>query len=196
VLLALALAAVSMVLPSCAWDGHFTLFGYTTRPNYDRGIKTVRVPIFENATIWRGLEFDLTQAVIREIELRTPYKVVSAECNADTELKGKIISFNKLLLNRNQLNEVREAETTLAVELSWRDLRSGEVLSAPRPKEPGYPFPPPPAPGEPPPPPPPPVLVQSVATFIPEVGESITTAQKRNVDRLAVSIVSMMETPW
>lgn len=196
---ALPAAAVALVLPSCEWDGHFTVLGYTTRPNYDRGIKTVRVPIFENATIWRGLEYDLTQAVIREIELRTPYKVVSADCNADTELRGKVVSFNKLIVNRNQLNEVREAETTLGVEVIWRDLRSGEILSAPKQKEPGYPFPPPPppyVPGSPLPPHTPPVLVQSVATFIPELGESITTAQKRNVDRLAINIVSMMETPW
>ena len=46
------------------------------------------------------------------------------------------------------------------------------------------------------PPPRPPVLVQSIGGFIPELGESLTTAQKRNVDRLAVQIVSMMEKPW
>ncbi|HXG10304.1 MAG TPA: LptE family protein [Gemmataceae bacterium] len=194
VLLGALLAAGALALPACEWDGHFTILGYTTRPNYDPCIRTVRVPIFENLTVWRGLEFDLTQAVIREIELRTPYKVVSAESAADTELTGRIISFNKLLLNRNQFNEVREAETTLAVEVSWKDLRTGEYLSRPRPRPPapGMPAPPPPPPGE----QPPPVLVQSIATFIPELGESITTAQKRNVDRLAVQIVSMMELPW
>ena len=38
--------AVALV-PGCAsWDGHFCLFGYTTRPLYDLGIRTVRVPIF------------------------------------------------------------------------------------------------------------------------------------------------------
>jgi hypothetical protein len=39
-------------------------------------------------------------------------------------------------------------------------------------------------------------VVQSVASFIPELGESITTAEKKNVDRLAIQIVSMMESPW
>jgi hypothetical protein len=43
---------------------------------------------------------------------------------------------------------------------------------------------------------PPPVLVQSIASFIPELGESITTAQQKNVNRLAIQIVSMMESPW
>src|SRR5262249_60569597 len=52
--------------------------------------------------------------------------------------------------------------------------------------------------GDPPPPPPlppPPVLI-STADFVPELGESITPARQKNVNRLAVQIVSMMEKPW
>ena len=64
------LAAGACLLPACGWDGHVCLLGYTTRPNYDLGIRTVRVPIFKNYTLWRGLEFDLTRAVIREIEAK------------------------------------------------------------------------------------------------------------------------------
>jgi hypothetical protein len=192
------LTVLVLLLPSCDWDGHFTILNYTTRPNYDTSIHTVRVPIFENVTLRRGLEFDLTRAVIREIEAKSPYKVVSAGCAADTELKGRIVTLNKNLLNRNQLNEVLEAETILSVEIVWRDLRTGEILSRPRLGRPGDPLPPPPtlAPGAPPPPPPPPVLVQSVGGFIPELGGSLTTAEKQNVDRLAIQIVSMMEIPW
>lgn len=194
--LAGALAALVLTLPSCQWDGHFTIpvVNYTTRPNYDCNIRTVRVPIFENLTVWRGLEFELTRAVVREIEQRTPYKVVSAEDAADTELSGRIINYQKLLVNRTQLNEIREAETLLSVELVWRDLRTGEVLSQPR-RDPNLPPLPPPEPGAPK-PPVPPVLVQSIANFIPELGESITTARQRNVNRLAVQVVSMMEIPW
>ena len=211
-----------LLLPACGQDRNFTILGYTTRPNYDTSIRTVRVPIFKNNTLRRGLEFDLTRAVVREIELKTPYKVVSANCDADTELTGTIFSYNKNILNRNQLNEVREAETTLAVELVWKDLRTGEILTRPRRGEttPAAPFLPAPGmlpgqeaqpgvpqqaagagaalPGAPilPGAPPPPVLVQSVAGFIPEVGESLATAYQRNVNRLALQIVSMMEKPW
>src|SRR5262249_39832869 len=176
--------------PACGWDGHFCLLGYTTRPNYDPSIHTVRVPIFQNATYWKGLEFDLTKAVIREIETKTPFKVVT--CGpADTELQGKIINFNKMNLTFNQNNEVREVQTTLGVELVGRDPRpghTGDILSQQ----------PPTKPGEPTPTPAPeikvtPVLVQSEATFIPEVCPSITTSKQRNIDRLAVQNVSRME---
>jgi hypothetical protein len=187
------LALFALLLPSCGWDGHFTVLGYTTRPNYDTAIHTVRVPIFKNTSFRRGLEFELTQAVVREIEAKTPFKVVSASCPADTELTGTIVSLNKNVINRNQLNEVRDAETILAVEIIWKDLRTGEILSKPKPKPgPDGSLPPPPPPGT-----PPPVLtVQSTGRFIPELGQSLTTAEKENVDRLAVQIVSMMEIPW
>src|SRR5262249_31134722 len=156
--------------------------------------------IFKNLTLYRGLEFQLTQAVVREIEEKTPFKVVNGDCAADTELTGTIISFNQNILNRNQLNEKREIETTSGVEVTWTDLRTGAILSRPGGAGPAAPLPPPPPqtlpPGAPPPPPLPPVLIQSIAGYIPELGESITSAQKKNTDRLAVQIISMMEVPW
>jgi hypothetical protein len=190
------LLAAACVLPSCTSDGQISILGYTSRPNYDPTIKTVFVPIFKNFTFRRGMEFDLTRAVIREIEAKTPFKVVSCEVGADTVLTGTIVSFNKNLANINPLNEVREAETLLTVQIAWVDNRPatrGDILSLPRP--PGAPPIVPIPPGVPL-PPPPPAVVQSLASFIPELGESLTTAEQKNVNRLAVQIVSLMEKPW
>jgi hypothetical protein len=148
------------------------------------------VPIFKNNTFVRGLEFDLTRAVIREIGARTPFQVVSADCPADTELTGTITALTKVAVNRTQLNEIREGQTTLAVEIIWRDLRTGEVLSQPRAKsDPDNPAPPPEGP-------PKPLLIQSLGDYIPELGGSTTTALQQNVNRLATQIVSKMEIPW
>jgi hypothetical protein len=239
-------------MPACESGGHFTILGYSTRPNYDPQYKTIRVNIFKNPTFWAvvpvpGLEMQLTEAIVREIEEKTPYKVV--QCDADTELTGSIKAFTKAILGYNQLFEVREAETTLLAEVLWRDVKTGKILTmmgrrpgqampddalaappalsagpqgpilapiASTPTSPltmpapttlpdaatalaaqGQPL----APGSPIPPgvAPPPwayQLVRSVANFRPELGESISTAQKRNVDRMAVQIVSMMESPW
>lgn len=189
------IAACSLLTTACISNGHLSLLGYTTAPNYDPCIRTVHVPIFKNRTFWRGLEFQLTEAVIREIHAKTPFRVVSCEEEADTVLTGTIVNFQKGLLSRNQYNEVREAETTLAVELVWLDRRNGEVLTQPR-LDPGLaPLPPPGAPVLPP-PPPPPVLVTATGHFIPELGGSITSAQKETVDRLAGQIVNQMEKPW
>jgi hypothetical protein len=40
------------------------------------------------------------------------------------------------------------------------------------------------------------VQVQALTTFIPEIGSSLSTAEKEMVDKVAVQIVSMMEKPW
>jgi hypothetical protein len=126
----LAVAAVVLALPACE-GGHFCLLGYSSKPNYNRDIHTIYVPIFKNRTFRRGLEFDLTRVVVREIEQKTPYKVVS-DCNcADTELIGTIISAQKTIVNLNPENEVRESEFTVGVEIIWRDRRTGEILSKP-----------------------------------------------------------------
>jgi hypothetical protein len=237
-----SLLACTLLLPACAsWDGHLDLLGYTTRPNYDCSIRTVRVPIFKNRTYMTvtpvvGMEMDLTRAVIRQIEMITPYKV--ADQGADTELRCTIIGFTKTPLNYNQFNTPREYETTLIVDLIWRDLRTGKILSR-APRRPGQPrdadlrqpvlatpdsiLPP----GSKPVPiggvptlprsdiaaagqgddeeiiidpatrkPPIPVSVRSVAHFRIELGETLTTAEQKNYDRLAQQIVSAMEKAW
>jgi hypothetical protein len=213
----------ALLLPACH-DGHLNVLGYTTKPNYDTSIKTVRVNIFENHTAYRNLEIELQQALVREIQKETNYKIVGLDCSADSEISGLIRGYDKNIFNRTQQNETREAETVLTVELVWKDLRSGEILSSPArgvtnppvvpPIMPGVgmasamPLPPstpvapadtlpPPTPVPPcPPAPPPPVVIQSRASILPELGISNAAARQKNVDSLAVQIVSMMEEPW
>jgi hypothetical protein len=184
--------------------GHVQLLGYSTQPEYDECIRTVYVPIFQNRTMRRGLEFEVTRAVIREIEAKTPYKVVSNPDQADTELCGTIVSVTKNMLNRNQLNEVREAEMVLGAEVVWKNLRTGESLSQPKSTQ-EQPHVAPTlgdvggtldaavsaAPG-----PPTPHLVTARGGFIPELGGSITTGYQELANRLAIQIVSMMEKTW
>jgi hypothetical protein len=215
----LTCAAALLALPACESDRLYSIFGYQAGQAalYDCSIHTVHVPIFQNRTFVRGIEFDLTRAVVREIELKTPYKVVGADHDADAELTGVIIGFTKGTLNVNPLNEVREQETNLIAEVTWRNLRTGECLSdvarrpngVPGPPLPllpgatpvllgpdgkpllgldGKPLPASPGGGK--------IVITSLGDFIPEIGQSLTTAQQQNVNRMAVQIVSMMEKPW
>ncbi len=215
-----ACAALALLLPACQNDGHFSLLGYSTRPNYRTDIRTVRVKIFNNKTHRTGLEFELTSALVRAIEKTTPYKVVNGDCAADTELSGTITAFTKGILNINNVNEQRDIETNLIVEFSWRDLRTGEYLSKParRPGEvvevpaptgpigplplegvPGAPAPtvlttpilPGVAPG-----PGNSIIVTSTTHYVPELGQSLATAMQENVNRLARQICELMEKPW
>jgi hypothetical protein len=211
-------AIVALSLPACARDAHFDLLGYTVGSLHDTRYRTIYVPIFENQAFQsgplRGLEYNLTEAVQREIEKSTPYKVVSSRERADTELLGTIIATPKQILNRNQLNEIREGQMVLYVQLIWRDVRTGEILSKQSPTEgmnsdpaPDITPPaalgavaPPPVPLRPgqamPPLPPGAVVVTATGRFLPELGESMTTALNRASKLLAVRIVSLMEKPW
>ncbi|HEY8505380.1 MAG TPA: LPS assembly lipoprotein LptE, partial [Gemmataceae bacterium] len=91
--------AVLGLCAGCTSDGHFSVLGYSTKPLYDEDIRTVYVPIFQNRVFqtgpYRGLEFQLTRALIREIEANTPFKVVSDPCRADTELLGTVLTLTK-----------------------------------------------------------------------------------------------------
>jgi hypothetical protein len=187
---------------------HFNLLGYSTAPNYDPGIRTVYVPIFETrvleTTPYRGVEFTLTRAVVDAIESKTPMKVVSDASGADTELQGTVVRLTKQLVNRTPFNEARELAHFLAVEVVWHDLRpghEGRILTNPKRREGAagpmeVPFdltvaPLPPRPDR-----PVPVLLTSVGRAVPELGESNTTGLQMAINRMAVQIVSAMEEGW
>ena len=108
------------------------MLGYSSAPVFDKHYKTIRVPIFKNMISGeRGMEFDLTQALVAEIQKRTPYRVV--QCDADLELSGKIMSVLKQVNLPSPENTVRSANITLTVEVVLKDLRTGKILSqAPR----------------------------------------------------------------
>jgi len=208
-------AVVALAAVIGCQGGPPTILGYRLggAALYDTNIKTVYVPVSYNrafqTTPNRGIEVDVTRAVVREIGAKTPFKVVSDPAAADTELLMNVVDISKTILNRNQQNLTREAEVVVTVDVLWRDLRDGTILSAPRKgRTPGngQPLPPdqiqpfdpnvdlPPAPA----PPQPALPIRLVANgrMIPELGESYTTAQQKAIDLMATQIVSMMEKPW
>ena len=65
--------------------------GYSTKSLYNKNYHTVAVPIFENKTFRREWEFRLTEAIAKNIEYRTPYKVAKQD-KADTVLTGEVSS--------------------------------------------------------------------------------------------------------
>jgi hypothetical protein len=193
----IAVLAAALATAGCTGTGQFSILGYTTQPNYDPAIHTVYVPIAQNSTYRRGLEFDLTQAVIREINSKTTFRTVSCREGADTELNLKVMTWRKNLIIATPTNQNRQAEIGLGIEVVWKDLRPdriGEILSNPKStlaQEPPLPGQPPPPTGK-----PLPVLLLPVATFEPELGGSNATAEKQAIDRVAVQIVYMMEKGW
>ena len=68
-------ASLLATVTGCSTGGSGYTWGSTFRPS----IRTVAVPAFQTKSFSRGDEVKLTQALVAQIESRTPYKVVPAE---------------------------------------------------------------------------------------------------------------------
>lgn len=145
---------------------------------YRQDIRSVYVPMFESDSFRRFLGEQLTEAVVKRIEKVTPYKVVSNP-GADSVLSGRIVSETKRIVTENAYDDGRDVEATFRVEVSWTD-RSGQVLG----QNSAFPLPPSL------------VVINQSAQFLPEGGQSLGTAQREAIQRLAKQIVDQMEMPW
>jgi len=191
----------------CQGGGDVSLFGYSTKPPYDPSIRSVYIPVFKNPIFHtsphRGIEVDLTEEIVRELNgRRTPMRVVSDPRIADTELIGEITYMGKGIQNRSLQNLNREFDVIVGCKVAWRDNRTGKNLTGTRgpvfPEQPGPAFDPSREQG----PPPGPDLTPNVVTItgygrvLPELGESNVTGAQAACKQIAKQIVNMMEAPW
>lgn len=101
---------------------------YQQHELYDDQYQTVSLPIFKNKTFYRGVETQLTEAIAKELELRTPYKVVY-EKTAETSLTGTITSIDQALLSRTFRGGIaEEVQVRINVSFEWKDARTGHVI--------------------------------------------------------------------
>jgi len=152
--------------------------GYIVGSAYGPDVRTVDVPIFQNDTFRRGIEYQLTEAVQREIQTRTPFRLAKGR-NADTRLTGRIVNVRKDVLGETRWDDPRELQVSYAIKVAWEDLRTGQVLAQQEvPVAPDV------------------LPLVGQAEFAPEVGQSLATATHDAMQRLAAQIVNMMEVPW
>jgi hypothetical protein len=86
--------------------------GYTTKSLISRKINSIYIPIFENNTFRRGLEFDLTNAVKDEIMSKTKLRIAKKD-SADTILTGKITKVTEGMLTDIKLVDRRTGRTLI-----------------------------------------------------------------------------------
>jgi uncharacterized protein YbaP (TraB family) len=121
----LPLALLVPCLGACADDPSL---GYSTSSTYDTGVRTVAVPIFENETFEYRLEAMLTEAIIKEIQQTTPWRVVSAG-NADTTLIGTLTDADiRKTATKAGVGYAQEQSVELVVDFDWKDNRTGQTL--------------------------------------------------------------------
>jgi hypothetical protein len=153
-------------------------YQFGTQSLYRPDIQTVYVPVFESNSFRPEWGKRLTEAVAKEIERRTPYKVVG-QASADTVLTGRIIDQRKRPVAVNQGDFPIITQVDLRVQVIWQDHR-GNLIGQPA-NVPLFPSL---------------LTVGETSHFVPQGGQSITTAQFEAIDQLARQIVAQMELPW
>ncbi len=120
-----AAAGITLGVASCASNPEQ---GWSANSLYREDVRTIAVPIFENSTFERGVGFELTDAVIKEIELRTPLTIVP-ESRADTVLLGRVVQVRLDPLSKSRTTGLtEEALYGVTIEFEWKDLRTGHTL--------------------------------------------------------------------
>jgi hypothetical protein len=168
----IAAITVGMLLTGCA------RYQVGSESLYAPDIATVYVPMIESDSYRRDLGERLTEAIIKEIELKTPYKVVGTP-DADSILAIRLLGDSRHLLAENSFDDPRLSESAVFSEVSWLNRR--RLPMAP-PQSIALP--------------PELVNIDQTANLVPEAGQSVATSQQQAIERLAQQIVGTMETPW
>jgi hypothetical protein len=158
------------LLTSCASSPNQ---GYAFDTTFDESIQSIAVPIFRNETTSRGVEVQLTEAIMKEIQTRTPWHLAPAD-RADTTLVGVLTASRLGVLSDDpQTGLVQEQSIQLTIRFEWRDNRSGDILVARD-------------------------RYSASAVFSPSrnVADRLELGQRSAIDELARDLVSEMRSGW
>lgn len=146
--------------------------GYSSERPFRDDIQSVHVKMFESKEFRRDLEFQLTEALVKRIEMETPYDIADQN-KADTVFSGEIIEVRNRMFGQDFGTRLpRETGSTIVMAFRWKDQRTGEILSERK-------------------------RFVSTTSYIPAIGETFETGMIRGLDRLAEEIVeTAIESPW
>ena len=126
-LAALAAGGIAVLGAGCASS---PTEGYAATSPFPSKYRSVALPVFRNDSLMRGFERDLADALVKQVEQSTPYKVRS-EAAADTALRGTITSVDLVQLSKDPgTGLANEMMVRMRVDFEWTDLRTGERIVA------------------------------------------------------------------
>ena len=164
-----------LLLSGCAGLGYQA----GSRSLFGQDIQTVYIPMVEADPTRRHLAERLTEAICKEIEQRSTYKVVGRP-SADSVLECRIIEKKQRISLVDGYNDPRQKSGELTLEVQWRDRRSRDIrqFDSLDWKENGS------------------TRVTASDAMVAEFGHSLLTSEQQQIDRIANQIVGMMELPW
>ena len=170
-------AVLVMIVLTCG----FGCTGYQigTDSLYNTEIKTVHVPIFQSDSYRQNMGDRLTEAVIRRIEQRTPYKVVHRRNGADSILSGRLTNELQSVSIVDDYAGTRQKKVELTVYVQWKDSRGNMVRTLSPIAWSDVP-----------------IDITTSSDMVAEMGHSYATASQDAIDKMADQIVDMMQMPW
>jgi len=172
---ALAAVALSVATGGCGYQQSGSTAnapaGYQWKSLYRGDVRSVAVPIFTNRTFYRGVEFNLTEAVAQQLEAQSPYRIAPRE-KADTVLEGEIVRVRVRTMSEDRIAVIPQEQLyTVRVSFIWKDLRTGKILVERKDFE-------------------------QAAPYYPTLGEGQFAGQQQNIERLALAIVQELQAAW
>ncbi|HMP68372.1 MAG TPA: LPS assembly lipoprotein LptE [Pirellulaceae bacterium] len=138
---------------------------------YRQDIATVHVAMVESGSFRPFLGQRVTESVAKAVEDRTPFRLADAAV-ADSFLRVNIINDSKRAAGLDRFDDVRNVAIGLVVEATWTDRRGVPLMERQL------------------------LRLDNGVNFIPEGGQSMTTAQQELIDRIGRQVVGHMEFPW
>lgn len=145
---------------------------------YNTSIKTIYVPMVKSDVLRPQLGERITEAVVKEIELRTPYKVVRDNC-ADAVLNIQLTNYNQGINFKDTWGGPRQESLDMRVKIELVDrktqfMESGGEFAVDRDD----------------------TFIMGSGCLIAVAGQSTATEQQEAIDKLAARIVNVLEKAW
>jgi hypothetical protein len=165
--LCLGLALAGGLLTGCAGST-----GYTNASLFPADITSVYVEMFDNRSFRRGVEYLLTDALAKRIEVQTPYKIVSDRDQADSVISGQLVTIGEGMLTiERETGRALEKEVLLTAVVNWKNLKTGQLMLNNE-------------------------TVTAATNFSQFQNQDFTYASSVAANKLAGNIVQLMENPW
>ncbi len=145
--------------------------GYSARSLVATEHQTIAVPVFDNTTRRHDLEWEVTRAVVEELQSRTSLRVVDPSDAPDLVLTGRLVDVEESALSRRKFQRTRETAVFVTAEIEVRDTHTGEPVVAE-------------------------TRVTERESYAPSIGENVRTAREEAVRTLAERIVRQLEAGW
>jgi len=165
-----AVPAVSCFVLGAGGCGAST--GYTNASLFPKEVNSVYLEMFDNRSFRRGIEFTLSDALAKRIEVDTPYKIVSNRDRADSVMSGQVVLAGESILTiERDLGRALEKEVVLTAVVNWKNMKDGKLMINSK-------------------------TVTAAASYSEFQGQDFTYASAVAANKLARTIVELMENPW